>query len=116
MTTPAPGMLNVEQQAIQTALQSLEGQIAAMISSGQTVERINMEIAANYVSGASRAFQEKVNDWVTQYKQVMSAFDKLTQDLGSARQILVKAEEDAHVQGGNWGASDGVYHALGGTS
>ncbi|MEU8510600.1 hypothetical protein AB0C76_03275 [Kitasatospora sp. NPDC048722] len=117
MTTPAPGgTLNVEQQAIQNALQSLEGQIAAMIASGQTVERINMEIAANYVSGASRKFQDRVNDWVTNYKRVMQAFDKLTQDLGSARQILAKAEEDAHVQGGNWGASDGVYHALGGKS
>jgi hypothetical protein len=117
MTTPAPGgMLNVEQQAIQNALQSLEGQISQMISSGQTVERINMEIGASYVSVASRKFQDKVNDWVTQYKQVMSAFDKLTQDLGSARQILAKAEEDAQVQGGNWGASDGVYHALGGKS
>ncbi|MFD7904361.1 hypothetical protein ACFV4F_38895 [Kitasatospora sp. NPDC059722] len=117
MTTPAPGgLLNVEQQAIQNALQSLEGQISQMISSGQTVERINMEIAANYVSVASKTFQDKVGDWVVNYKRVMQAFDKLTQDLGSARSILTKAEEDAHVQGGNWGASDGVFHALGGKS
>ncbi|MFD0278097.1 hypothetical protein ACFVHB_29900 [Kitasatospora sp. NPDC127111] len=111
MTSP---VLNKEDAAIQQALAGLEHQIAAMITSGQTVERINEEIAAGYVSGASRAFQEKVNDWVARYKQIMQAFERFTESTQGANQILNNAEEDAHVIGGNWGASDGIYQGLGG--
>jgi uncharacterized protein YukE len=106
--------LKKSDQSIQSALAGLEGQISAMIQSGQTVERINEEIAAAYISGASTAFQGRINDWVTCYKKVMQAFQALMDSTQGASQTLNKAEEDAGVMGGNWGASDGVYHALSG--
>ncbi|MFE9426022.1 hypothetical protein ACFYNO_24025 [Kitasatospora sp. NPDC006697] len=105
-------VLSAQDQAFITALNGLDHQISAMITSGQTVERINEEIAAGYVSGASSAFQSKVNDWVDRYKTVMQAFQKLQDATHGASQVLNKAEEEAHVMGGNWGASDGVYAAL----
>ncbi|MFF7634565.1 hypothetical protein ACFZB9_15620 [Kitasatospora sp. NPDC008050] len=114
MTTPGGSMLKTSDQSIQNALMSLEGQLSAMISSGQTVERINEEIAAHYVSGASTLFQGKINDWVTRYKKIMQAFQQLSDSTQGASKTLTKAEEDAHVIGGNWGASDGVYSALNG--
>ena len=109
MSTP---ILRKDDGAIQQALSGLETQISSMITSGQTVERINEEIAAGYISGASTVFQSKVNDWVDRYKKVMQAFEQLTESLSGANTILTKADEDAGVQGGNWGASDGVYNAL----
>ncbi|GAA1988653.1 hypothetical protein [Kitasatospora viridis] len=108
----SPNVLSAEDQAFITALNGLESQISAMITSGQTVERINEEIAAGYVSGASTAFQGRVNDWVERYKNVMQAFQKLQDATQGASTVLNKAEEDAHVMGGNWGASDGVFSAL----
>jgi hypothetical protein len=113
MTTPGTA-LKKSDHSIQSTLAGLEGQISAMIQSGQTVERINEEIAAHYVSGASTAFQNKISDWVERYKSIMQAFQQLTDSTQGASQTLTKAEEDAHVIGGNWGASDGVYHALNG--
>ncbi len=107
-----PGMLKKDDGSIQQALAGLETQISSMISSGQTVERINEEIAAGYISGASTVFQGKVSDWVDRYKKVMQAFDQLTESLSGASKTLTQADEDAGVAGGNWGASDGVYSAL----
>lgn len=73
------------------------------------MERINEEIAAGYISQASSAFQAKVNDWVERYKRVMQAFQQLQDATGNASNVLNKAEDEAHILGGNWGTSDGVY-------
>ncbi len=102
MGTPS-GMLTKDEQAIQTALNGLEQQISSMITSGQTVERINAEVSQAYVSGASTAFQSNIADWIQRYQKVMQAFQHLTDSTAGANQVLNRAEEDAHVIGGNWG-------------
>ncbi|MCX4745834.1 hypothetical protein OG455_09905 [Kitasatospora sp. NBC_01287] len=114
MTTPSS--LSTEDQAMSKALASLEKHGSAMITSGQTVEQINQEIRAHYISGASSSFQGKVQDWVDRYKTVMNAFQQLTDALDQSGKFLAQAEADAHDAGGNWGASENVYHLLNGTT
>ncbi|WP_035841687.1 hypothetical protein [Kitasatospora azatica] len=114
MADPTGNLLTTDDQSVQQALTGLGHQISAMITAGQTVERINEEIAAKYVSGASSAFQDRVTDWVDRYKVIMRSVEHLMESTASASKVLTKAEDDAHVVGGNWGASDGVYSALNG--
>jgi uncharacterized protein YukE len=112
MGTPTDvNQLSVADQAFLSALNGLDHQLAAMMTSGQTVERINEEIAAHYISGASTAFQKRVEDWVARYKKVMQAFQQLQDATHGASQVLNRAEEEAHIMGGNWGDLDGVYTA-----
>lgn len=107
-------VLSKDDAAIQQALQGLDHQVSAMITSRQTIGQINEDIAAAYVSPASTQFQQKIGDWITCYQQVMQAFERLSESTSGANQILNKAEEEAHVIGGNWGASDGIFHGLSG--
>jgi hypothetical protein len=105
-------VLSKEDSAIQQVLSSMEGQISAMITAGQTVERINEELGAGYISGASTVFRSKVQDWVDSYKLVMQKFQHCCESTSGASSLLNQAEEEAQVTGGNWGASDGVFHGL----
>lgn len=91
---------------------ALEDHVTKMIQAGQTAERINEEIAAGYVADSSKVFQSKVQNWVDYYRAVMTKFQNLADGVSQVNQVLNRAEEDAHVMGGNWGASDGVYSAL----
>ncbi|MFJ9443433.1 hypothetical protein ACIRRH_16400 [Kitasatospora sp. NPDC101235] len=105
MTTP--GMLTKEDEAIRQVLASLEQQIEHMVTAGRTVERIKEEIAGGYISGASSVFQQKVEDWMTRYQQVIGAFERFVQSTQGANAILTQAEDDARAH-----AADGIYEGL----
>ncbi|MDH6133263.1 uncharacterized protein YukE [Kitasatospora sp. MAA4] len=112
MSTP---VLNKDDAAIQQALMGLDTKISEMMTSALTVERINAEINAGYISGASTKFQQNIEDWISRYKTVMNAFQKLSESTAGANQVLNKAEDEAGLIGGNWGASDPVFQALSGS-
>ncbi|WP_157535819.1 hypothetical protein [Kitasatospora mediocidica] len=112
MSTP---VLNKDDAAIQSALTGLDTKISEMMTSALTVERINAEINAGYISGASAKFQQNIEDWISRYKVVMNAFEKLMESTSGANQVLNQAEEEAGLIGGNWGASDPVFKALSGS-
>jgi uncharacterized protein YukE len=105
-------VLSSDDQIIASALAGLDHHISAMIEAGNTVERINEEVAAGYIAHASTVFQNKVNDWVSRYKQVMQAFEHLMDSTSTTQKLLNQAEEEAQTIGGNWGASDGVFNGL----
>ncbi|MEU9041653.1 MULTISPECIES: hypothetical protein [unclassified Kitasatospora] len=105
MTTP--GMLTKEDEAIRQVLASLEHQIENMVTAGRTVERIKEELAGGYISGASSVFQQKVEDWMSRYQQIIGSFEKFVQSTQGANQILTQAEDDARAH-----AADGIYNGL----
>ncbi|MFJ6618729.1 hypothetical protein ACIQOW_14275 [Kitasatospora sp. NPDC091335] len=100
-------MLTKEDEAIRQVLASLEQQIESMVTAGRTVERIKEELAGGYISGASTVFQQRVEDWMTRYQQVIGAFERFVQSTQGANQILTAAEDEARAH-----AADGIYYGL----
>lgn len=109
MSTPAN--LTKQDAAIRNALDSMRAHIDDMINSGRTVERIKEEIAAGYFSGASSAFQGKLDDWQQRYHQVIAAFEKFVESTQGADAIINKAEDEA-LAIANRQEQDRIEHAL----
>ncbi|MFF8430648.1 hypothetical protein ACF07Y_37020 [Streptomyces sp. NPDC016566] len=108
-------LLSQQDAAMQQGIASLEHHVVAMMQAGQTAERINDELRQGYIAGSSTTFQQKVQEWVDNYQAVMRQFEKLASGSSGVKQTLDAAEEEAHMQGGNWGGtSQGVYSALAG--
>ncbi|GAB2715046.1 WXG100 family type VII secretion target [Kitasatospora kifunensis] len=100
---------------VQAIMNSLENHLSSMNGSRQTVETKKDDIAAHYQSSASSAFQSKMDDWMTQYQSVMSAFTRLQEATGSAYKTYNEGEEHNRGLAGGFGGSGGeVYNVLGG--
>jgi hypothetical protein len=96
-------------------LNSLENHLSSMNASRQTVETKKDDIAGHYQSGASTAFQAKMDDWLAQYQAVTSAFARLQEATGSAYQTYNAGEDhNRDLVGGVGGSGDHVYGVLGG--
>ncbi|MFI6156392.1 hypothetical protein ACIBCA_27315 [Kitasatospora sp. NPDC051170] len=105
MSTPA--MLTKQDEAIRKVLTDLQQQIDDMITAGRTVERIKEEVGAGWISGASSTFQEKIDDWMRRYHEVIGAFERFVEATQGASQIITNAEAEARAQ-----AADGIYEGL----
>lgn len=69
-------------------------------------QRIQGEIALNFVSGASKTFQQKVDDWVTVCQAVIKGFDTLEEDLKGASNTLDQGTENALQAASSWVGND----------
>jgi uncharacterized protein YukE len=107
-------VLSMNDPAVQTALQSLDQQVANMVRAGETAERINEELARGYVADSSSVFQQKVQAWCEHYQTIMKAYQQLTDATSGTRQTLTQAEDEAQQIGGNWGG-DNVYSVMSGS-
>lgn len=74
-------------------------------------QRIQEEVAQNFVSGASTTFQQKVDDWVTVCQAVIKSFDTLEEDLKGASNALDSGTENALQAASSW-TSDSTFSAL----
>lgn len=102
--------------AVQTMISYLSDHLSAMNASRQTVEIKKDDIAAHYQSSASTAFQSKMDDWMTQYQSVMSAFTKLQESTANAyKQYNAGEEQNRSLAAGVGGSSgDNIFNALSG--
>ncbi|GHF63723.1 hypothetical protein GCM10018790_47030 [Kitasatospora xanthocidica] len=96
-----------QDEAIRKALSDIEQQIEGMITAGRTVERIKQELASGYISGASSTFQQKVEDWMQRYHQVIGAFERFAEATKVADQTISHAEEEARLH-----AADGFIEGV----
>jgi uncharacterized protein YukE len=94
--------LNKHDQDMRTALNALDSHESAMRSAGNTATRIKDEIAANYVAGSSSTFQNRVDDWVTNYSALMNKFQHLREALQGASGAIDGSEDLAVQTGGAW--------------
>lgn len=90
-------------------IDSNRGFLQQQVATGQ---RIKDEVAANFVSGASSTFQQKVDDWVTTGNAVIKAFDTLEEDLKGASNTLDSGNDNATQFANGWGGGDGIFGAL----
>lgn len=116
-TTNSPSQsqatLQKEEHAMRAALAALADHESQMRSAGQTANTINEDIARNYVAGSSSTFQNRVQDWLNNYNQLMGKFGNLREALQSASAAIDSAEDDANSTGNSWSPESGsTYHAL----
>ena len=66
--------LNKDDQAMRTALSALDSHESSMRAAGNRAQSIQADIAHNYIAGSSSTFQNRVDDWVSQYTALMNKF------------------------------------------
>jgi hypothetical protein len=73
-----------------------------MRAAGNTAQSIQEDIARNYIAGSSTTFQNRVDDWVSQYTALMGKFQQLQESLQGANNALDGSEDLATSTGGAW--------------
>lgn len=105
--------LHKNDQDLRTALGALDSHESEMRSAGNTATGIKESIAAHYVAGSSTTFQNRVDDWVTNYNRLMSKFQDLREALQGAGGAIDSSEDLAVHTGGAWQpGSASTYGAL----
>jgi uncharacterized protein YukE len=92
--------------AINTAIGIIDDNRSFLQQQMAVGQRISEEVAANFISGASMTFQQKVDDWVQLAQAVIRSFDTLEDDLKGASNELDSGTESALQAAQSWGGGD----------
>jgi uncharacterized protein YukE len=109
--------LKTDDRAVQSALDILSSHVSFMNSMNQSVQTIQADIASCYQAQSSTTFQSKINEWIDSYLAVQKTVQTLQENLGSAHQVIGRAEEGLTQSSGAWNTTDGsdpIFHALNG--
>lgn len=111
----AMNQLKTDDRAIQNALDILSNHVSFMNSMNQSVDAIRADIASCYQAQSSTTFQNKINEWIESYLAVQKTVQTLQENLGSAHQVIGRAEEELTQTSNAWNTSDGsdpIFQAL----
>lgn len=97
-----PNVIAKDDGGMAAALAAMETHLEAMLRAGSIAEGINEQIARGYQAASSTLFQSKVQDWITQYRNVMNSFQQLADNTSSVNNMFNQAEEETGVLGGSW--------------
>lgn len=113
MTPNGGGTLQSSDHTLQLALNALDTQISDMNSYIQRVDSCAQGISASFQSASSAVFLRQMQDWETEAKTVIKAFQSLQQDLQGTGQALSGGDDSATRLAQGWSAGqDPTYTAL----
>ncbi|MGH3373116.1 MAG: hypothetical protein ACRDP6_00105 [Actinoallomurus sp.] len=102
--------LETNDASVSKVLASIHTQIDAMGRAAQGVEDVNNEIRQHFQAAASTAYQNKIEDWQDQYRNVTKAYEKLADTLQGGHHKIDAAHDHAVAAVGGW--DHAVYHTL----
>lgn len=104
--------LQTNDASVSKILTSLHTQIESMGRAAQGVEDVNNEVRQHFQAAASTAYQNKIEDWQQQYRNVTKAYEDLADKLQGGHHKIDAAHDHANNLAGGW--STDVYNGLNG--
>ncbi|WP_030246985.1 hypothetical protein [Streptomyces sp. NRRL S-350] len=87
--------LQTEDAVVRQTLATLQGHIDTMLRACTNIEDINTEVHDHFQAACSTAYQQKINDWTTRYRQLRTSYDTFQQSFAAGHQIISTAHNEA---------------------
>ncbi|MER7765705.1 hypothetical protein [Kitasatospora sp. NPDC096140] len=87
--------LQTEDTVVRQTLATLQSHIDTMLRACTNIQDINTEIHQHFQAACSDAYQQKINDWTTRYRQLNSAYSTFHENFAAGHNTINTAHTEA---------------------